>query len=202
MQNILFAVLAAVCIEHDNFLKQITEKELCKKWFRAAAPGSPEAHAARHNAELFADNEMVKPIIQPNHIRAILKMLKAGWHLRELIIEAQPLSTIDARAVQLPTECVDLDALLDDMHAMISPLLLEKRITATISSAGKTNVHGNLQHCKQVMLNLLSNAIKYNRNGGHFCFMRAGPARNGQTYRARHRQRPLCRAAGQPVPIV
>lgn len=254
MQNILFAVPAAVCIAHDKSLGKITENELYKKWFRSDAPVPTtlpfrdtlrEAAAGREvrnyqfsdlkpdgtvrhllgNAiTVWGDDlapsgaicafvdvtdlkmseqkvlsvtekstaksdyitqmthelrtplgtmlgyaqmlEMVKPAMHPDHMSAIRQILKAGWHLRELINEVQQLSTIDARTVHLPTERVDLDALLNDMHAMIAPLLLEKRITAAFRSAGHTIVNGNLQHCKQVMLNLLSNAIKYNRNGG------------------------------------
>ena len=261
MNNILFAVPAAVCIAHDQSLHDITENELYKKWFhpgaalvrtsplgRAAHPFRAALQAAaggrevrnyqfsdlkpdgsvRHllgNAITVRDDDMVpsgaicafidvtdlknselkvlavtegstaksdyithmthelrtplgtmlgyaqllekaRPALRPEQASAILQILKAGRHLRELINEVQQLSTIDARAPRMKHEPVDLGGLLEDMQAMIAPLLLEKEISATFNSAGRIVVLGNLQHCRQVMLNLLSNAIKYNRHGG------------------------------------
>ncbi len=110
--------------------------------------------------------EMAKPALRAGQSTALQQILKAGRHLRALINEVQQLSTIDARARRMPPGRVDMDSLLDDLRAMITPLLLEKRISAHFSDAGGVAVNGNLQHCKQVMLNLLSNAIKYNRQGG------------------------------------
>ena len=110
--------------------------------------------------------EMARPALRPEQMSAIHQILKAGRHLRELINDVQQLSTIDARSSRMQTEHVDLNVLLDDMRAMITPLLMEKDISAEFKSAGNIVVSGNQQHCKQVMLNLLSNAIKYNRAGG------------------------------------
>jgi protein-histidine pros-kinase len=109
--------------------------------------------------------ELARPALRADQSTALQQILKAGRHLRGLINEVQQLSTIDARAPRVPGR-VDLDSLLDDLRAMITPLLLEKRISAEFGSGGGMVVNGNLQHCKQVMLNLLSNAIKYNRRGG------------------------------------
>ncbi|WP_332877397.1 PAS domain-containing sensor histidine kinase [Massilia sp. S19_KUP03_FR1] len=114
-------------------------------------------------AQLLESN---RPALRPEQLLAIRQILKAGWHLRELINEVQQLSTIDARATAMKHERVDLALLLDDMRAMIAPLLLAKGISAQFISPGNIVINGSLQYCKQVMLNLLSNAIKYNRDGG------------------------------------
>lgn len=72
---------------------------------------------------------------------------------------------------------VDVDSLLDDLHAMITPHLLEKQIAAEFGPGGGIVINANLQHCRQVMLNLLSNAIKYNRPGGAI-FVSCEPAQS------------------------
>lgn len=114
-------------------------------------------------AQLLESN---RPPLRPEQLIGIRQILKAGWHLRELINEVQQLSSIDAHATALKREHVDLAMLLDDMHAMITPLLQAKGLSVQFNSPEKIFINGSLQYCKQVLLNLLSNAIKYNRVGG------------------------------------
>lgn len=110
--------------------------------------------------------ERAKPELRADQLIAIRQILKAGWHLRALINEVQQLSTIEAQAARPKVEHVQLDSMLEDLRAMIAPLLLDKHIAAFFKTEGNVAIKGNLQYCKQVMLNLLSNAIKYNRHGG------------------------------------
>jgi PAS domain S-box-containing protein len=110
--------------------------------------------------------ETSKAALAAPHALAVKQILKAGWHLRDLIGEVQQLATIDAQAHQQTREPVALGLLLEDIHAMIAPLLLKKRLVAEFSSTGRVDILGNPQHCRQALLNLLSNAIKYNRDGG------------------------------------
>ena len=110
--------------------------------------------------------ERARPSLRADQSKAVEQILKAGWHLRGLIDEVQQLSAIDAHATQPAFERVELDGMLQDLHAMIAPLLLEKQISAFFKTDGNLAIKGSRQYCKQVMLNLLSNAIKYNRHGG------------------------------------
>jgi PAS domain S-box-containing protein len=107
-----------------------------------------------------------KPALAAPHALAVKQILKAGWHLRDLIDEVQQLATIDAQSHKPTREQVALGVLLEDIGAMITPLLLKKRLVAEFSCIGRVDILGNPQHCRQVLLNLLSNAIKYNRDGG------------------------------------
>lgn len=106
---------------------------------------------------------------------SIRQILKAGWYLRDLITEVQDLATIEADAAHMSCERVEIDVLLQDLHAMIQPLVFKAGLYVTLPATGNgLGIRGNPVRIKQVMLNLLSNAIKYNRIGGSIdvsCFI-------------------------------
>lgn len=95
-------------------------------------------------------------------------ILKAGWHLLELINEVLDLAKIESGKVDLSIESVDpvelMAECLDLMAAMadLRSIQLSNRSTAT----GEYRVRADRTRLKQALLNLLSNAIKYNRNKG------------------------------------
>ncbi|PWF43625.1 ATP-binding protein [Massilia glaciei] len=102
----------------------------------------------------------------PTQLVAIEQIIKAGWYLRDLITEVQDLATIEADSAGLACESVSIDALLDDLRAMIEPLLSKSGLCVTLVGTTGLDIRANPVRIKQVMLNLLSNAIKYNRLGG------------------------------------
>jgi PAS domain S-box-containing protein len=102
----------------------------------------------------------------PPQLVAIAQIIKAGWYLRDLITEVQDLATIEADSAGLSCEPVSLDALLDDLRAMIEPLVSKAGLRVELVGTAGLDIHANPVRIKQVMLNLLSNAIKYNRLGG------------------------------------
>ena len=97
---------------------------------------------------------------------AIRQIIKAGRYLRDLITEVQDLATLEADSAGMSCEPVSIDALLQDVCAMIEPLLSKTSLRVTLEGKDGLKVHANPVRIKQVMLNLLSNAIKYNRLGG------------------------------------
>lgn len=99
-------------------------------------------------------------------LAAIRQILKAGWYLRDLITEVQDLATIEADSAGKLCEPVSIDALLQDLLAMIEPLVSDAGLHVNLAGANGLGIHANPVRIKQVMLNLLSNAIKYNRVGG------------------------------------
>ena len=102
----------------------------------------------------------------PTQLAAIRQIIKAGWYLRDLITEVQDLATIEADSAGMLCEPVSIDALLEDLRAMIEPLVANAGLRVTLVGTNGLGIHANPVRIKQVMLNLLSNAIKYNRLGG------------------------------------
>jgi PAS domain S-box-containing protein len=122
--------------------------------------------------------ETGKPAPSPKQLTAIGQIIKAGWHLRDLITEVQELAKIEADSARLPCERVCIDALLHDLRAMIAPLVSDAGLLVNLARTNGMAIHANPRRIKQVMLNLMSNAIKYNRRGGRIdvsCAM-DGPA--------------------------
>jgi signal transduction histidine kinase/ActR/RegA family two-component response regulator len=95
------------------------------------------------------------------------QIMKAGDHLLGLINEVLDISRIEAGALSLSLEPVDLCETLHEAIALVRPLADQRQITIA-ADCGDTSHHvsADRQRLKQVLLNLLSNAVKYNRNGG------------------------------------
>lgn len=106
------------------------------------------------------------PALSPAQLAAIRQISKAGWYLRDLITEVQDLATIEAESASLSCEPISMEALLQDLRAMIAPMVTNAGLRVNLASANGLDILANPVRIKQVMLNLLSNAIKYNRLGG------------------------------------
>lgn len=99
------------------------------------------------------------------------QILKAGWHLLELINDVLDLSRIEAGRMQLNTGDVDLGQLALECIDLVLPLAAKRNIRIEREVCGDS---GNDNHIvladrtrlKQILLNLLSNAVKYNVEGG------------------------------------
>jgi signal transduction histidine kinase/ActR/RegA family two-component response regulator len=98
---------------------------------------------------------------------SVEQIMKAGQHLLGLINEVLDISRIEAGALSLSLEPVDLAEALDEAVALVRPLANQAGITiSTDQSETSCYVSADRQRLKQVLLNLLSNAVKYNRRGG------------------------------------
>src|SRR5947199_3861560 len=91
----------------------------------------------------------------------------AGRHLLNLINEILDISRIEAGAMQLSLEPVNLADVLDEALDIMRPMAAERAIEFT---AVRTNrpvyVLADLQRFNQVLLNLFSNAVKYSPKKG------------------------------------
>ncbi len=111
--------------------------------------------------------EFQTPPPSPAQKQSIDQILKAGWHLLNLINEILDLAKIEAGKVTLLQESMSLVEVLQDCQAMIKPQAQQRGIPVTFPDFGKPfYVHADRTRVKQVVINLLSNAIKYNRVGG------------------------------------
>ena len=91
----------------------------------------------------------------------------AGEHLLDLINDVLDISSIEAGALTLSLEPVDLNEVVDHALSLIRPQAAERDISVPAALDGpELHVHADRQRLLQVLLNLLSNAVKYNRPGG------------------------------------
>jgi PAS domain S-box-containing protein len=98
---------------------------------------------------------------------SVHQILRAGWHLLELINELLDLARIEAGKLTVSNEIVPLAPLLHECQMLIQPLAETRGIR--IVESGKDcidSVQADRTRLKQVLLNLFSNAVKYNREQG------------------------------------
>jgi PAS domain S-box-containing protein len=102
-----------------------------------------------------------------NQEQSIDQILKAGWHLLDLIEEILDLAVIEAGKIILTMEAVSLPELIQECETMVLPMAQRYDIGLVFPAAQVTlAVLADRMRIKQVLINLLSNAIKYNRAGG------------------------------------
>jgi len=107
------------------------------------------------------------PVPTSSQKESVDQILQAGWYLLELINEILDLSLIESGKLELSPECVSLNEVLNDCHAMTEPQAHKSGIRVSFSGCDEPHfVKAERTRVKQIFVNLLSNAIKYNRLGG------------------------------------
>ena len=108
------------------------------------------------------------------------RVQRAGWHLLEMINEILDLSRIEAGAVRLSLQPVDLSSLLDECATMLAPQREQRGLRMqTQIEPGTPRVLADGTRLRQVLTNLLTNALKYNQPGGSIV-VRAHALETGQ----------------------
>jgi len=103
----------------------------------------------------------------PTQTRSIDQILKAGWHLLELINEILDLALIESGKLSMSLESVSLAEVLRECETMIEPQAQKNGISLVFAPCETPCfIHGDRTRVKQILINLLSNAIKYNNGGG------------------------------------
>jgi len=91
----------------------------------------------------------------------------AGEHLLELIADVLDLSKIEANALILDEEPVDLNEVAAAVKDLVAQRATRGDISVTVSSAGTVPLlRADLLRVKQMVLNLAENAVKYTAAGG------------------------------------
>jgi PAS domain S-box-containing protein len=97
----------------------------------------------------------------------IEQILRAGWHLLNLINEILDLAKIESRQIGHAMEQVHLGAMLRECRDMIEPQALQYGVALHFAPIDPAlHVWADSTRLKQVFINLLTNAIKYNRRPG------------------------------------
>ncbi len=116
-------------------------------------------------AQLLAA-DVTQPLT-PNQLDRVDRVQRAGWHLLEMINEVLDLSRIEAGAVRLSLQPVDLVPMLDECATMLAPQREQRGLRQqTMIEPGTPRVMADPTRLRQVLTNLFSNALKYNRPGG------------------------------------
>jgi PAS domain S-box-containing protein len=91
----------------------------------------------------------------------------AGWHLLAIIDDLLDLSRIEAGAIRLSLEPVDLELVVAETVAMVSGAASKQGIEVRVRiESDARRVRADATRLKQVLANLASNALKYNTRGG------------------------------------
>lgn len=115
-------------------------------------------------AQLMASES---PPPTPSQRASIDQILRAGWHLLELINEVLDLAKIESGQVSISPEPVSLSEALQECASMIEPQAQQRGIRVSFPQVDAgCHVHADRTRFKQIVINLLSNAIKYNRPQG------------------------------------
>ena len=115
-------------------------------------------------AQLFGSSS---PAPTPEQQLSIDQILKAGWHLLNMVDEVLDLSLIESGGIKLANEVIALGEVLGECDAMIQTMAQASAIQVTFSYPDPSIcIQADKTRLKQALLNLLTNAIKYNRANG------------------------------------
>jgi len=111
--------------------------------------------------------ESGEPAPTPAQARSIDQILKAGWHLLDLINEILDLALIESGKLSISLEPVSLAEVIRECETMIEPQAQKHGINVVfVPAAAPCFINVDRTRVKQVLINLLANAIKYNKEGG------------------------------------
>jgi PAS domain S-box-containing protein len=96
----------------------------------------------------------------------IAQIMKAGWHLLDLINDILDLSRIEQGRLQVSMEPVEVRQVALECITLVDKQAAEQHITIDNRLPEGKYVYADRVRLKQILLNLMSNAVKYNRNNG------------------------------------
>ncbi len=93
-------------------------------------------------------------------------ILMSARHLLALINEILDLSKVEAGKMEFRPERCDIEALVDEVRAVIWPLADKKRIRLSVEGPPGFTAVTDPSRFKQILYNYLSNAVKFTHEGG------------------------------------
>jgi len=109
-----------------------------------------------------------KAELSPDQAESMLQISRAGNHLLELITEILDLSKIEAGAMSLSIEGVQIGPVFDSAIDLTETLAKARgiRVNADYELFRHLVARADVTRLRQILLNLLSNAVKYNVENG------------------------------------
>jgi PAS domain S-box-containing protein len=204
-RTIDLAVAASVVSRADGVpvnlsvnLLDITERRAAERERRArleaeVARAAAEA-ASRAKSEFVAalNHELRTPLqaitgftellrtldLPPDRRQAALEHIGAATeHVLAMVDDLLDIAKIEADALPILAEPVELGGLLDEVLALLAPLAAEHDVMLRSAvPAGRDAVLADRRRLRQVLINLVTNGVRYNRAGG---WVEVGAAESG-----------------------
>ncbi len=111
-------------------------------------------------------NEMFGPLGDPRYKEYVADILSSGQHLLTLINDILDMSKIEAGKLNLQTETVFVDELIEQCMRIVRGRAQESGLTLKRDVGELPQIEADPRAIKQVILNLLSNGIKFTPKGG------------------------------------
>lgn len=94
-------------------------------------------------------------------------ILGSGQHLLQIVDKILDISKLEAGAIDLSEDPIDLSELIDDTVKFISPDAERDGVSVSVHCpANLPKLSGDATRVRQIVLNLLSNAVKFTPQGG------------------------------------
>ncbi len=122
---------------------------------------------------------LLRSPLSPTQRTQVGSLYQAGHHLLQLTDDALDVASIEANQLQRVMSPFSLDALLDELHALLIPVAQAKCVALHWSSGllpGQVLL-GDARRLRQILLNLLGNALKFTTHGQ--VALTAGPGMDG-----------------------
>ncbi|MDH5526297.1 MAG: ATP-binding protein [Nitrospirota bacterium] len=102
--------------------------------------------------------------LSDNQSESVSEILRAGYHLLELINEVLDLSRIEAGRMDMSFVSMPVGEAVSEALHLVEPLADQFRVSLydRTGALGEENIWVDPTRMRQVLLNLLSNAVKYN----------------------------------------
>jgi signal transduction histidine kinase len=170
-----FTHLASVAIDHAGLWQARLEAEVARAAAEAASRAKSEfVTALNHELRtplqaITGFTELLRTLdLPPERRRAALAHIDAATgHVLAMADDLLDIAKIEAGALPLQVEPVELRGLLDEVLALLAPLAAEHDVVLRAAvPAASGLVRADRRRLRQVLINLVTNGVRYNHSGG------------------------------------
>jgi PAS domain S-box-containing protein len=105
--------------------------------------------------------------LPPDRRQAALEHIGAATeHVLSMVDDLLDIAKIEANALPIRVETVELRGLLGEVTALLAPLAGEHGVTLRAAIPAGRAVRADRRRLRQVLINLVTNGVRYNRTGG------------------------------------